>query len=49
MPAKKLPKYCRHKSRPADRAFVELNGKRICLGRYGTPKSQESYHRHVVL
>ena len=41
-----IPKYRRqkHKDR-ADAAFVELNGRRHYLGRYGSPESKEKYHR----
>ncbi len=35
----RTPKYRRQKVRPYDRAFVELAGRRIYLGRYGTPES----------
>lgn len=40
-----LPKYRRQKSKPYDRAFVELNGQRIYLGRWDSPKSKEQYER----
>jgi len=40
------PKYRRQKSRTrGDRAFVKLNGVRHYLGAYGSPESQEAYHR----
>src|SRR5687767_7951668 len=43
------PKYRRQKlPGRADRAFVELNGKRIMLGLYDSPESREKYHRLVA-
>ena len=44
----KTPKYRRHRSGGLDRAFVELNGRRIYLGRYGSPGSREKYDREVA-
>jgi integrase len=38
-------KYRRQKSGLADRAFVELDGQRHYLGRYGTPESRQRYLR----
>jgi len=43
------PKYRRQKAkRGPDRAFVELNGKRHYLGQYGTPESEQAYHRLIA-
>ena len=39
----RTPKYRRQKARPYDRAFVELAGRRIYLGRYGTSESRQRY------
>ena len=39
------PKYRRHRSAGLDRAFVELNGTRQYLGRWGSPESREKYDR----
>ena len=44
----KTPKYRRHRSGGLDRAFVELNGRRIYLGRYGSPGSREKYDQGSV-
>jgi len=40
-----VPKYRLHKA--SGQAFVELSGKRIYCGKYGTPESKEKYHRLV--
>lgn len=40
-----LPKYCRQRSRTADRAYVELGGHRVYLGTYDSPDSREQYRR----
>lgn len=46
MKAIKQPSYRRLKRKGrADGAFVELDGHRVYLGRYGTPESREEYHR----
>lgn len=42
---KSNPKYRRHKA--SGRAFVELDGKRIYLGTYGSPESRVKYNRLV--
>jgi integrase len=42
---KSNPKYRRHKA--SDRAFVELDGKRIYLGAYNSPESRVKYNRLV--
>ncbi|MCL2649165.1 MAG: hypothetical protein FWD61_19555 [Phycisphaerales bacterium] len=40
------PRYCRQKKHFGnDLAFVEIAGRRHYLGAYGTPESQEAYHR----
>ena len=41
------PSYRRHKSNGLDRAFVELNGKRVYVGRYATPESRQRYDRII--
>ena len=48
-PSARSPKYRRQK-RPnsADQAFVELDGRRHYLGRYGSARSKEAYHRLVA-
>lgn len=43
----RTPSYRRQKSKPHDRAFVELNGQRRYLGRHGTRESKEAFHRLV--
>jgi len=40
-----VPKYRLHKA--SGQAFVELSGKRIYCGKYGTPESKEKYDRLV--
>ncbi len=42
------PTYRRHRSGGLDRAFVQLNGKRHYLGRWGSPESREKYDRTVA-
>src|SRR4051794_35078208 len=48
MPAKprKIPSYRLHK--PTGQAVVRLDGRDHYLGKYGTPQSQEAYHRKVA-
>ena len=48
-PSTRSPKYQRQK-RPnsADQAFVELDGRRHYLGRYGSAQSKEACHRLVA-
>ena len=48
-PSTRSPKYRRQK-RPnsTDQAFVELDGRRHYLGRYGSARSKEAYHRLVA-
>ncbi len=41
------PKYCHHKA--TQQATVSLNGKRIYLGPYGSPKSHREYQRILEL
>ena len=46
MARKTTPQYCRQKHRGGpDRAFVQLDGRRIYLGEYGTSQSKHRYHR----
>ena len=40
------PKLRHHKA--SGRGFVELNGRRIYLGRWGDPETQERYHKVIV-
>ncbi len=45
----RVPKYRRLKrATSADAAFVELCGRRIALGRFGTPESRQRYHRLIA-
>lgn len=47
--SKRVPKY-RRQRRPdgTDLAFVELSGRRVYLGAYGTPESRQAYERAVA-
>ncbi|MFG0329600.1 MAG: tyrosine-type recombinase/integrase [Phycisphaerales bacterium] len=46
---KRTPKYRRQRRRDgADRAFVELDGRRVYLGAFDDPASLEKYHRVVA-
>ena len=45
MKGQREPAYRRQKRSSGDLAFVELNGQRIYLGRYGTLASKEKYHQ----
>jgi len=42
------PKYRRQKRKGGDLAFVELNGVRHYLGRWGTRESRVRYYRRVA-
>ena len=42
----RLPSYRHHK--PTDQAFVELNGKRHYLGKFGTRPSRTEYRRMIA-
>ncbi len=42
----RLPTYRHHK--PSGQAFVELNGKRHYLGKFGTPRSRAEYKRMIA-
>ena len=45
----RIPKYRRQKRQNcADAAFVQLDGQRVYLGRYGSPESREAYRRTVA-
>ena len=46
MPRKHIPKLRCNK--PSGRAFVELNGRRVCLGKYGEPETEQAYHRTLT-
>ena len=41
----RLPKFRLHKA--SGQGFIELNGKRIYLGKYGLPETEENYRRHL--
>ena len=43
---KTVPSYRLHKA--SENAYVELGGKRIYLGKHGTPESREAYHRTLA-
>ena len=43
-----IPKLCRQKTKYSDLAFVRLNGQKHYLGVYGTPESDENYHRMIA-
>jgi len=45
-PRQKTPAYRRHK--PSNQGFVELNGRRLYLGRYDFPETVERYHRTIA-
>ncbi len=42
------PSYRRHRSNGLDRGFVELNGKRMYLGRYDSTESRQRYDRLIA-
>ena len=44
----RTPAYCRHKASSGDRAYVELNGQRIYLGRYDAPASHKKYDQLIA-
>ncbi|MBL9000242.1 MAG: hypothetical protein JNK25_03815 [Phycisphaerae bacterium] len=44
----RFPTCRRQQAKPYDRAFVELNGRRLYLVRWGTPESQERYRRTIT-
>ncbi len=44
----KTPKYRRHSAGGRDRAFVELDGQRHYIGRYGSPESIHQYDQLVA-
>jgi integrase len=46
--SKRTPKYRRQRSGGGDRAFVELEGRRAYLGKYGTEESRQAYHRLIA-
>ena len=46
MRQKRTPSYRRH--RASNRAYVEFDGHRIYLGRYGSPESREEYDRLIA-
>ena len=43
---KRVPSLRRHKAR--NLGFVELNGRRIYLGRYDEPQTEQKYHRLIA-
>ncbi|MCX5691873.1 MAG: site-specific integrase, partial [Planctomycetota bacterium] len=44
----RTPSYRRQAGSPHDRAFVEVGGRRIYLGRWNSPESIELYHRTIA-
>lgn len=44
----RLPKYRKQSSKGEDRAFVELDGRRVYLGKYGSKVSRERYRRIIA-
>lgn len=42
----RIPSLCHHK--PSDQAFVLLNGRRIYLGKWGSPGIQQAYDREIA-
>ena len=44
----KTPKYRRHCASGRDRAFVELDGQRYYIGRYGSRESRQRYDQLVA-
>ena len=44
--SKRIPSLRHHK--PTGQALVELNGRRIYLGKYGLPETEQRYHRTVA-
>lgn len=42
----RIPKYRHHK--PSGQALVEIRGKRIYLGKHGSPESTEKYRRLIA-
>lgn len=44
MPVPRVPKYSRQReSGRSDRAYVTIDGKKIKLGKYGSPESKQKY------
>ena len=41
-----IPKYRRHKG--TGQSFVQVNGKRHYLGKFGTPESKQRYSRFIA-
>ena len=48
MNKKQIPKYRKQTGSRLPRAFVQLNGKRYYLGKYGMPESKEQYRRLIA-
>ena len=44
----RVPAYNRHRSAGRDRAYVELNGRRHYLGRWGTTDSRRHYYELIA-
>ena len=42
----RTPKYRHHKA--SNQGFVELDGRRIYLGKWGLPETEQRYHRTVA-
>ena len=43
---RRTPKYCHHKA--TGQAYVTIDGRSRYLGAYGSPESQEKYHRLIA-
>ena len=48
MKKNQIPKYRKQTGVRSPRAFVQLNGRRYYLGKYGSPESKQHYHRLVA-
>lgn len=48
MQKNRIPKYRKQTGTRPSRAFVQLNGKRYYLGKYGSPESKQCYQRMVA-
>lgn len=46
MPRKSVPSYCQHKA--SGQAYVKISGKRIYLGKHGTPDSHRRYSEEIA-
>ena len=46
--SKRKPGYCKQRRSDSDLAYVELNGHRFYVGKYGTPESKDAYRRLIA-